>query len=251
SRKIRFAGLSHRGRVRRRNEDNWYGDPHKGLFIVADGMSLHPNGEVAARMVVETLPQLLTQSMPTTAEIDQPEAVDGVRGALCEVSNHIREYGRRNAGSTGLGATVVMLLIGEQRAIVGHLGDSRLYRLRAEALELLTHDHSIVQYLIDLGELTEEQAGSHPARGRISRFMGMSEEVLPDVTQQELVAGDRLLLCSDGLTKMLPDRRIADLLLGDPEPESLCRTLVAEANNAGGEDNITAVVADWMGTDSS
>ena len=145
-----------------------------------------------------------------------------------------------------MGATVVMALVQDDRAFIAHMGDSRAYLLRRGKLRPLTDDHSIVGILLRTGEIRPEEAEHHPARGQLSRYVGMEDEVYPDVRTVRLASGDRLLLCTDGLTGMVPDDTIMGLLAVSEEPQVACDHLVEAANAAGGKDNITAVIVDWQ-----
>lgn len=242
---IDFAGLSDRGLVRAQNEDCWLADPQQSLFIVADGMGAHNAGELASKMTVEGLPVLL-ETQPL--RLDEPrvrEAARTLETALSDLSLQVYEHGRDHPGQAGMGATVVTVVIRGPRALIGHLGDSRVYCLRDGHLRALTHDHSVVRYLVDLGEISEEEARRHPARNQISRYVGMSGEVLPDVSCVELQSRDRLLLCSDGLTEMLTETEIVKLLSAHTSPIDACEALVVAANAAGGTDNVTVLIVDW------
>lgn len=241
---ISVAGLSDQGCVRKHNEDHWFADPDQGLFIVSDGMGGHLAGELASRIVVDILPLLLKQGTKDVQNLNEPEAVRRVLKALSDLSDHLRHESSKYVGFSGMGATVVFCLIRDTHALIAHMGDSRTYLLRKKHLEQLTTDHSIVQLLIDTGELTSEEAAIHPARSRVTRYIGMRGEPLPEVRVLEIIPGDRILLCTDGLTKMLVDSTIAGLLMANPDPEDACRALVDTANAAGGKDNITVVVVD-------
>jgi protein phosphatase len=151
-----------------------------------------------------------------------------------------------------MGATVVVAYVRAGRAYIAHLGDSRAYRLRPGGnLQRLTHDHSVVGMLLDDGEITPSEAADHPARGVISRYMGMEQAVDPDLCCVRLVADDRLLLCSDGLPLMVPDSEIQVILSREQNPEAACRALVGAANSAGGKDNVTALIVIWDGRGAS
>ncbi len=246
TRPIEFAGLSSRGLARARNEDNWLADPERGLFLVADGMGSRNGGAVASELVVEELPALLPMQALDSCEPCEIEVAEGIRAALFALNRRICERAREHPELTGMGATLVMVLIRRAHALVAHLGDSRAYRLRNGHLTALTRDHSIVRYLVDAGELSTEQARRHPARSQVSRYAGMKGEVLADVCCEALRDGDRLLLCSDGLTRMLPEPQIGALLTDSPDPPVACRALVEAAKAAGGEDDITALVVGWQ-----
>jgi protein phosphatase len=143
-----------------------------------------------------------------------------------------------------MGATVVMVLILGRRAYVAHMGDSRAYLFRRGRLTPMTDDHSIVGILLRQGEISEAEAREHPARGRVSRYVGMEGEVYPDVRVEVLRKADRLLLCTDGLNGMISDAQIKRILTANRDPQQASQALVDAANRAGGEDNVTAVVVD-------
>jgi protein phosphatase len=144
-----------------------------------------------------------------------------------------------------MGATVVLVLLRDGKAYIVNMGDSRAYLYREHRLKQLTEDHSIVGILLRHGDITPEEAKKHPARGRLSRYVGMEGEVYPDVRTLAMKAGDRLLLCSDGLTNMVSDDEIALVLKDCSDLQSVCETLVKAANTAGGADNITVIVVDF------
>ena len=242
---IRFAGLSDPGRVRPRNEDCWLGDARHGLFVVSDGMGGRASGELASKLVVENLPWLLRRRAAEIEKLEDAEASACIRTLLCELSQYLYEQSRGRPGLAGMGATVAMVLIHRTRALIGHLGDSRVYRLERGKLLQLTYDHSIAQYLVDTGASLSDGVDLDSTRDRITRYVAMPGEVLPDVGCIHLQGHERLLLCSDGLTRMVSDPRIAELLVENSDAMVACRALVKAANEAGGQDNTTAVVVDW------
>lgn len=239
---ISYAGLSDVGRVRTENEDRWFADPDQGLFLVADGIGGAVAGGLASQIVAEVLPRLLRNRLHGTRDPADAGVANQVSAALVELSERLREESRRAMGLKGMGSTVVLALVRQRQAVVAHMGDSRAYLLRAGRLEQLTKDHTIAQLLVDCGELAPEKAASHPAHGQLTRFVGMGIEALPETECIELSPGDRLLLCSDGLTGMLSDQQILAILSQQTAPDEACRHLIAAANEAGGKDNITAVV---------
>ncbi|MGH3976345.1 MAG: PP2C family protein-serine/threonine phosphatase [Pseudonocardiaceae bacterium] len=238
----RWAGLSDRGRVRERNEDRWSVDGDLGLFVVSDGMGGRPAGEVASEVVVATLPTLVATHFGAAPDLAAPDATQRLGTVLTELSTGLREGSQDMPQLAGMGATAVVALVNQATALIAHIGDSRAYLWRARSLNRLTRDHSLAQALADAGAITEQQAAGHPGRGQLTRHIGMAGQAWPDTRRVILDATDRLLLCSDGLTSMLDDSRIQEILNGCPDPHHACRTLIEAANDAGGTDNITVLV---------
>jgi protein phosphatase len=241
---ILCAGLSDRGRVCVSNQDRWLADPQRQLYAVADGLGGHLSGEVAAQRVVELLPGRLQAAVSESDDLADPATIGRVTAAVAQLSRQIRQEGERWPHTTGMGATLVLAIVRDERALVVHLGDSRAYLLRDGQLIRLTKDHSAAQLWIDRGMLTPQEAARHPAGGGLMRYVGMSRRAQPEARLVELQPGDRLLLCSDGLTCMLPDERLCNILLHEPEPQSAAGRLIARANAAGGRDNVTAILVD-------
>ena len=235
------------GKVRANNEDAFRADAEAGLFVVSDGMGGQQAGELAARMVVDTLPGTIG------ARLDRMERPRGrayrywLRKELARLSRRVRDAARRQPHLRGMGATVVAALVRDRWAHIAHMGDSRAYLFRDGQLRQLTDDHSVVAWLLRKGEITPQEAARHPARASITRFVGMEDDAQPDVRSVALAAGDRLLLCTDGLTNMLPDESIAAMLGERADPQTTCEALVVGANAAGGQDNTTAVLVDFGG----
>ncbi|HEX2289976.1 MAG TPA: PP2C family serine/threonine-protein phosphatase [Pseudonocardiaceae bacterium] len=240
----RWAGLSDRGQVRERNEDCWSADADLGLFIVSDGMGGRPAGEVASEVVVAALPTLVAHHFSAEPDLAAPDAPQRLRTVLTELSAEVREGSQDTPRLAGMGATAVAALVSASQAtaLIAHVGDSRAYLLRERSLHRLTRDHSLAQALIDAGAITDQQAAGHPARGQLTRHMGMAGEVSPDARRVALQPDDRLLLCSDGLTGMLDDAQIQAILNRSSDPQHACRALTEAANDAGGIDNITVLV---------
>jgi len=241
--KLAFAGLTDRGQVRKRNEDSWLADGEKGLFIVSDGMGGHAAGDVASRMVVDWLPRVLEEQLNDVPDFSDSRVVPGINRSFDTVNFKVREEGMKSSARAGMGATVVLAWIKGGEALVAHLGDSRAYLLSGRRMIQLTKDHSVVQQLVDLGKISPDETLYHPARGQITRCMGMPQEAHPDVRRISLGVGDRLLLCSDGLTGMLDDEEIARLLVRHKDLDEAAHRLVEAANEKGGVDNIAVIVA--------
>ncbi len=233
------------GQGRTANEDRCLISPERDLFIVADGMGGQQAGEVAAEAVVSLLPTLLRQRVAGAPVFRRRVAELLLREAILDLSRRLWSEGTVRPELRGLGATVAVVWLRPPFAHLAHMGDSRIYLYRGGHLAQSTEDHSVVALLVRSGEVSPEAALHHPARNQLSRYVGMEGDVYADVRTIQLQPGDRLLLCTDGLTRPLADERIAAVLAGQAEPEAACRALVAAASAAGGADNITALAVDW------
>lgn len=240
------AGLSSQGRVRPYNEDRYYVDVSQGIFMVADGMGGQAAGALAAQATVKVLPKLLCKRLQPYRDINTKFAKHIMLKSLQDLSNRLRDESARRFGLAGMGSTVVVLVIRQAQALLAYMGDSRIYLLRAGQLKRLSRDHSLIQLLLDTQEITPEEAKTHAARGQITRYMGMPGQPLPEVLTLNLMASDRLLLCSDGLSDMVNDQHLQALLSEPLPPAQVCQHLIDAANQAGGRDNITAMVVDLL-----
>ena len=225
------AGKSDVGRVRSGNEDAFLVDHGRALFAVADGMGGHQAGEIASHTAIETL----------RAEFDADE---DIADAITQANRAVYTKAHSNVEWEGMGTTLTAVAIVGRLAIVGHVGDSRTYLLRDGKLRRVTDDHSLVEQLVREGRLTREQAANHPQRSIITRALGVSSKVQVDTNHVHLHDKDRFLLCSDGLTSMVDDDSLAEVLRKNRDPKRAVSRLIDLANHAGGEDNITAVVLD-------
>jgi PPM family protein phosphatase len=226
------AGRSDPGRRRRRNEDAYVVAPP--LFAVADGMGGAQAGEVAAR--------LATAAFREYHEADDLAGEQRVAAIIQEANRRIYERARVDTEVSGMGTTVTAALVEEGRIVIGHVGDSRAYRLRAGRLEQLTDDHSLVADLVRGGRLSPEEAETHPQRSVITRALGTDPEVDVDSLSVDAEAGDLYLICSDGLTTMIGDDEILAILGRAKSLEHAGKDLVKAANRRGGEDNVTVVL---------
>jgi protein phosphatase len=226
--------------IRSGNEDNFAVDANaaRGIFIVADGMGGHAAGEVASEMAV----QIVLRELKDVADITQSTVTTVLGEALRRANRAIHDRTITEVDKQGMGTTASVLVLSDARYLIGQVGDSRVYLLRDGALKQLTKDHSYVQEQVDLGNLTPEQARYHPYSNVITRCVGASPEVEPDLYSGESRTGDVFLVASDGLTGMVDDRRLAQLLMSRAEPDRKVQALIAEANGRGGLDNITAIV---------
>ncbi|MFK0152053.1 MerR family transcriptional regulator [Streptomyces sp. NPDC090499] len=227
---LRYAAHSDRGRVRPSNQDTAYAG-HR-LLAVADGCG--PAGASASAAAVAALKPL------EEAELSAGNVLNLLEDTVRSAAEAVREVAE---GSADVGTTLTALLWTGSRLALVHIGDSRAYLLRDGELFRITHDHSVVQSLIDEGRLTPEEADSHPQRMLLAKALPGDSADTPDLKLKETRPGDRYLVCSDGLTRQVPDERIRDLL-GGGEPADAVRVLISAANEAGGTDNASAVVAD-------
>ncbi|MGH7677924.1 MAG: Stp1/IreP family PP2C-type Ser/Thr phosphatase [Gemmatimonadaceae bacterium] len=235
-----FAGRTDVGMIRSGNEDNFdiNANAHRGIFIVADGMGGHAAGEVASEMAV----QIVMRDIKDVSDLTDGAAPKLLGEALKSANRAIHDRTITEVDKQGMGTTISVLVVADARYLIGQVGDSRVYLLRDGTLRQLTKDHSYVQEQVDLGNLTPEQARYHPYSNVITRCVGASPEVEPDLYSGEARTGDIFLVASDGLTGMVDDRRLAQLLMSRSEPERKVQALISEANGRGGLDNITAIV---------
>ncbi len=201
-------------------------------------MGGHAAGEVASQMAVEIVVKDLSDLNDLVAEGSQDRVAESLRDA----NRAVYQRTRSEPEKMGMGSTVSVLLLSDNNYIIGHVGDSRIYLVRDGAMTQLTRDHSLVQEQVDAGVLTPEQARRHPQSNVITRCIGMADDIKPDVLEGEARIGDSFLLASDGLTGMVDDVRIRQLLTSRAQPSRIVDALIYEANNNGGNDNITAIV---------
>ena len=235
---ITSAGRTDVGVIRSGNEDNYHMVPDRGIFIVADGMGGHAAGEVASEMAVH----YVARELDSLRGLSDEQVAERMRHAIRAANGAIFQRTLTEHDKRGMGTTVTALTLYETRFLVGQVGDSRAYLLRDSKLSQLTKDHSYVQEQVDAGYLTPEQARTHPYSNVITRCVGANSDVMPDIYVGTVKPRDVFLLASDGLTGMLEDYQLADLLSPDRMPEEEVDALIAEANRHGGLDNITAVI---------
>ncbi|MFF4543217.1 MerR family transcriptional regulator [Streptomyces sp. NPDC001406] len=232
---LRYCAHSDTGRVRPTNQDTAYAGTR--LLAVADGCG--PAGALASSAAVEALKFLENEELPAGSVLNLlEEAVRGATEAVRDVAG----------GSDTVGTTLTALLWTGSRLALVHIGDSRAYLLRDGGLFRITHDHTVVQSMIDEGRLTPEEATTHPHPALLLKALSGGTPAIPDLKLHDALPGDRYLLCSDGLSGVVPDARITHLLSTAPTPDTAVHTLITEANTAGGPDNVSCVVADVVET---
>lgn len=248
---IRAAGMTDVGCVRKHNEDSFLAAPELGLYVVADGLGGHAAGEVASRIVVERVAQFVAETTEKDRtwplEYDTTLSFDGnrLKVALLLSDQAIADDIRRNPERETMGSTVVACLLSGAKATLAHVGDSRAYILNKEEIRQVTRDHSWVAEQVANGILTPSEARVHPFRNVITQALGNGGDLEIEVQELELGKSDRLLLCSDGLSGMVGDAQIWDIVKQSPDLQTAVETLITVARDNGGEDNITAVLVGW------
>jgi PPM family protein phosphatase len=267
------AAGTHRGRLRELNEDavlalvrSPESGSSAGLFAVADGMGGHQAGEVASRLALDTLQESLSlffdnakeaATLPATPVDPDRDTLPSItsfletrlRQAIVEANDAIYKYAENHPDEAGnLGCTVTCALVQNHLAVIANVGDSRTYLLRNNQLQQITEDHSYVGQLVQSGQLAPEEIYNHPQRNVVTRALGSQPDVEVDLWSHMLHAGDRLLLCSDGLWEMVRDPAVIARLLGEEDVETAVHNLIAMANAEGGADNIGVVVVELRET---
>jgi PPM family protein phosphatase len=251
--RVEVAGDTNVGRKRNHNEDAFSILGEYGLYIVADGMGGHASGEVASRMAVDTLKEFFAATaddpertwpykMDRTKGYEENRLITGIKLA----NLRIYEAAQRDARRRGMGTTIVAIFTVEDGLYVAHVGDSRVYRLREGKLEQLTEDHSLLNDYIKMKRLTPEEIANFPHKNVIVRALGMKETVKVDTSFFTPQANDTVLLCTDGLSGPVTDEEMATIVQGSPDLKVATRKLIDRANENGGPDNITCVLARWI-----
>lgn len=242
------AAFTDKGRVRPINEDSYRIAPEQSLFVLSDGLGGAAKGEVASAMAVEAVIASLRENDAAEApgkSAAHVEFSDETNPLVCAIkiaNRKVHDQGMRDPSCRGMGATIVAARISGSRLSLAHVGDSRAYLFRADRLEQLTSDHSLVAEQVRQGLMTPAQADASELQSVLTRALGTDESVEVDADDIELFPGDALLLCSDGLTRMVPESEIAGILAQAPDVQIAAERLVSRANDHGGHDNVTVVV---------
>ncbi len=239
---LAYAARSHIGLgTKSRNEDSAYAGPE--LLVLCDGMGGHAAGDVASSLIVGELVHL-------DGEADgADDMLDVLHDNISQANERLAEVSHESTDSTGMGTTCIAMLRSGSKLAVANIGDSRAYLRRGTRVTQITRDHSFVQQLLDEGRITAEEAVHHPQRSLVTRVLTGREDDRPDLTVRELRAGDRLLLCSDGLTDYVAEDTVSDILRADGSPGDIADQLIAISLRAAARDNITVVVADAIGSE--
>lgn len=247
--RVRFSGATDVGRKRQHNEDAIFLPSDRRLTIVADGMGGHAAGDVASQLAVGTIVEHFADTdsaqpvtWPYKIEHGITADIDRMVTGILLANSKIFEQAQADAGCKGMGTTVVALYLLDDTAIIGHVGDSRVYRFRNNELTQLTEDHSLINDYVKMKRMTAEEAEQSPIKNVVVRALGMKETVKVDIVTERPRVGDIYLLCSDGLTAMLPDDQI-EHIVRSLELDAAVDKLISGANEEGGIDNITVVLA--------
>lgn len=235
-------GLTDVGRERAANEDYFRVIPEKSLFIVADGMGGHNAGEVASRNATQTVDAFFSLDLLPTIKGDHDKIKAAMLESLNRAHREVLRIAKTSSSLEGMGCTIVAAFICEDILHLGHVGDARAYVSNAGGIQLLTHDHSYVMEMVDKGKMTMDEARVSPLKNRLNQAIGASVDIQPAYRRFVLTDGDRILLCSDGLWDMLADEEIHRALMLNLPAKTICENLIKMANDAGGHDNITALV---------
>lgn len=245
---MQIAGLTNTGRERVRNEDNFLikKDRHIALVAVADGMGGHLAGNVASSLAVSTA-ERFWQNMDRAVVFTPADARAVMNELLLQANRAIYEEANHSPGKRGMGTTFTSSLFYDGKLTIGHVGDSRAYLIENETIYLLTRDHSLLEELIEAGEIRPEEAHNHPQKHVLTRALGTVSDPEIDITEFEPLSDSVLLLCTDGLTNLVMDDEILYHALNEPDPHTLSEGLINLANSRGGHDNITVVIATGIG----
>lgn len=235
--------MSDMGLIRLNNEDSWLADPQNNLFVLCDGMGGHLAGEIASQHAVEVFAKSMKKRRSAEEEKGSLTAkVESLKAVIEQVNTSVYELGRSDRKLRGMGTTLCCVYFHKSVMIVGHVGDSRVYLLRDRKLSQLTKDHSLMLEMFEAGELNRRQLRDCAYRNIITRAIGVSPEVDPSIQTLDILEGDRILMCSDGLTDMLSHSEMEAIINRNNLEQHAVEQLVLFANRRGGNDNITAIL---------
>ncbi|MFH1612483.1 MAG: Stp1/IreP family PP2C-type Ser/Thr phosphatase [bacterium] len=237
--KIEYEIKTNVGKIRKLNEDNFLAIPSMNFFVVADGMGGHKCGEIASKIAVNTLKEILLLYKKNAEKNEEKMLIE----AIAIANNEIYEQSIKNEFAKGMGTTITSVLIKNDVIYFANVGDSRTYLIRNSSIQQKTDDHSWVYDQVKNNLLSKEEARVHKYRNIITRALGIEKNIKADIFKENLQEGDILLLCSDGLNTMLEDEKIKNIIIENSNNlKKCCQKLIDEANNKGGEDNITIIV---------
>ncbi len=241
---MRILAKSDTGKAREMNQDRYFVSDEKDevkLFILADGMGGYTGGEIASTLAVENVKKYITNNFKNIKK-EKQEILHLINSAIEYANMIVYEKAQENEELHDMGTTLDVSIIYNNNVFIGHVGDSRVYRIRKNIIRKLTNDHSYVEKLVKEGTITKEEAYYHPKKNMLVKALGCHSLVEPDILYKGFLKDDILLMCSDGLTNMVKDEEIYTLLLNNPENPT--QALIDKANELGGYDNITAIIID-------
>ena len=245
---VKAYGLTHVGRQRQHNEDSFLVEDEAKLYLVADGMGGHAAGEIASRIAIDSISEFILHTKeddgtwPHAYDEQFRRTTNRLMAAVRMANTRVLEAMRKDARLRGMGTTVVACMADGATMSFAHVGDSRAYLIREKQLSRITNDHSWVFEQVQAGMLTEAEAEKHPLRNVITRALGGALQVNPDASEIEIRSGDLYLLCSDGLTGMVPEEEILRVVERNTDLEATCKELINAANERGGLYNVTAIL---------
>lgn len=233
---MRFAAVTDRGKVRSENEDAFLATGK--IFAVADGMGGHLAGEVASATALKIFKDQIERGRGSTNK-------NLIVQSIQKANQTVYQKAIGEPGQQGMGTTLTAMILKNQKYLIGHIGDSRAYLLRKDKLRRLTEDHALVAEMVREGKISPEEAAGHPLRNVLTRALGVEPELEVDLIVQDQLAGDKILLCTDGLNAMLDDEQIERIIAREANPEDICQELIRTANAKGGSDNVTVVLVEF------
>ena len=236
---LSFANTSV-GKARKTNQDYYYISEDGALNVLADGMGGYAGGEIASRLAVLSVVEYIKEHFDKNKQYQKEEILEIVKNAMTYANSKVYHKAKENEELEQMGTTLEVCLIYKERAFIGHIGDSRVYRLRKGIMRKLTKDHSYVQTLVEDGTITKEEAEHHPKKNMLIKALGCEETVEVDVMVKGFIKDDIILICSDGLTNMVSEEQIYNTI--NNNLENAAQNLINEANNNGGLDNITLII---------
>jgi len=241
-----FSAKTHKGLVRKKNEDYFFVDENKGLYVIADGMGGHNGGELASRMAVEYVAEnfiIAADNHVKKSELDKL-----VKKIVQKSNEYVYQKSKENSELEGMGTTLTLAVLRNDRVHLYHVGDSRAYMISSGEIKQLTTDHTLVEVLLKNGDITEEEAKNHPKKHIITRAIGSEELIIPDMYEYKIVEEDLLILCTDGVTNHIEEHEMLEIFRDKSLDES-CDTIIDLANERGGRDNITLIALKYAGNE--
>lgn len=238
---MKYYGISDKGKVREQNQDSMYisANQEYNLYIIADGMGGAKAGDIASIRAIEYVKEYIVDNYTQESDIKIKEII---RDSLIYANDMVYQMSKNDKNYEGMGTTIIVALICNNKMYIGHIGDSRLYRIRKGLIRKITKDHSYVQKLIDDKTITKKQAREHPKRNMLLKALGCEPAVEPDIMMKKIQLDDYILLCTDGLTNLVKDKEILLVIEKIKDCKLVCEKLVDIANARGGYDNISVIL---------